>query len=133
MSSSEQTNGRSRPDAFFKSALDELKRAGLLRELRDLKGAPGPYISVHGRHALLLCSNNYLGISGDERLKLAAAEALEKWGTGATGSRLISGNLEPYDALERELAEFKGAESALIFTSGFQANLGTVAALVGEG
>ena len=98
-----------------------------------MKGAPGPYITVRGQRALLLCSNDYLGITGDERVKLAAREALDKWGTGASGSRLISGNLEPYEALERELAAFKGTESALVFTSGYQTNLGTVAALVGEG
>jgi 8-amino-7-oxononanoate synthase len=132
MSSNNESHGIPRPDAFLSETLDELKKAGLSRELRDLKGAPGPYITVCGRRALLLCSNNYLGISGDERVKEAAREALDKWGTGASGSRLISGNLEPYEALERELAAFKGTESALVFTSGYQTNLGTVAALVGE-
>jgi 8-amino-7-oxononanoate synthase len=132
MSSSHPSNGNPRPDAFLRETLDELRKAGLSRELRDLKGAPGPFITVRGRHAVLLCSNNYLGISGDQRVKQAAQEALEKWGTGASGSRLISGNLEPYETLERELAAFKGTESALVFTSGYQTNLGTVAALVGE-
>lgn len=131
MPSSSQTD-LTCPEAFLREALDSLGKAGLSRKLRDLKGAPGPRISLNGREVLLLCSNNYLGIAGDDRLKQAARQALERLGCGATGSRLISGNLEPYEQLERELAAFKGTESALVFTSGYQTNVGTVSALVGE-
>ena len=118
---------------FLREAMDSLQHAGLTRRLRNLRGAPGPYVTVGGREVLLLCSNNYLGLAVDPRLKQAAREALETFGCGATGSRLITGNLEPYEALERELAAFKGTEAALVFTSGYQTNLGTVSALVGEG
>ena len=111
--------------------MESLKEAGLLRSFRGLEGAPGPRVVVNGRSVLLLCSNNYLGLATDERVKQAAREALETYGCGATGSRLISGNLEPYSALERELAEWKGREAALVFPSGYQANLGTIPALTG--
>ena len=119
--------------AFLRETLDSLQHTGLLRSLRSLAGAPGPKIVVNGRAALLLCSNNYLGLATDERLKQAAREALETFGCGATGSRLISGNLEPYATLERELADWKGREAALVFPSGYQANLGTIPALAGPG
>ena len=119
--------------AFLRETLDSLQHTGLLRSLRNLAGAPGPKIVVNGRPALLLCSNNYLGLATDERLKQAAREALETFGCGATGSRLISGNLEPYATLERELADWKGREAALVFPSGYQANLGTIPALAGPG
>lgn len=121
------------PDAFLRETLDLLQDAGLLRSLRNLEGAPGPKIIVNGRPALLLCSNNYLGLATDERVKRAAREALETYGCGATGSRLISGNLEPYATLERELAEWKGREAALVFPSGYQANLGAIPAFAGPG
>ena len=64
-------------DAFLRETLDSLQHAGLLRSLRSLEGAPGPKIIVNGRPALLLCSNNYLGLATDERVKQAAREALE--------------------------------------------------------
>ncbi|MGH9785810.1 MAG: 8-amino-7-oxononanoate synthase [Terriglobia bacterium] len=126
-------NPTSVPNAFLRDSLDSLKDAGVLRSLRDLAGAPGPRIIVNGRPTLLLCSNNYLGLATDERVKQAAREALEAYGCGATGSRLISGNLEPYATLERELADWKGREAALVFPSGYQANIGAIPALVGPG
>ncbi|MGH9786346.1 MAG: aminotransferase class I/II-fold pyridoxal phosphate-dependent enzyme, partial [Terriglobia bacterium] len=124
-------NPTSVPNAFLRDSLDSLKDAGVLRSLRDLAGAPGPRIIVNGRPTLLLCSNNYLGLATDVRVKQAAHEALEAYGCGATGSRLISGNLEPYATLERELADWKGREAALVFPSGYQANIGAIPALVG--
>ena len=126
-----QNSISSRNHSFLGETVESLKEAGLLRSLRALEGAPGPRIVVNGRSVLLLCSNNYLGLATDARVKQAAREALETYGCGATGSRLISGNLEPYAALERELAEWKGREAALVFPSGYQANLGTIPALAG--
>lgn len=119
--------------AFPSETLQSLKGAGLFRSLRHLEGEPGPRIVVNGQSVLLLCSNNYLGLAADKRLKQAAREALDTFGCGATGSRLISGNLEPYRTLERELAEWKGREAALVFSSGYQANLGAISALTGPG
>ncbi len=119
--------------AFLRERLSSLKQAGLTRKLRELKGEPGPKVCWNGRQVLLLCSNNYLGLAADERLKQASLQAVESYGCGATGSRLISGNLELYGNLERELARFKGSDAALVFPSGYQANLGTVSALAGPG
>jgi len=133
MSSDRQTDSISSARAFLRETLDSLKAEGLSRRLPELGGAPGPKVSLHGREVLLLCSNNYLGIAGEEKVKQAARQALETFGCGATGSRLISGNIEPYEQLERELAAFKQTEAALVFTSGYQANLGTVSALAGPG
>ena len=127
------TDPAPRADEFLRESLESLKTAGLSRKLRELKGAPGPTVSVNGRQVLMLCSNNYLGIAADERLKQSAKQAIETFGCGATGSRLISGNLELCEKLEDTLAAFKGTESALVFTSGYQANVGTVAALAGPG
>jgi 8-amino-7-oxononanoate synthase len=118
---------------FVRDTLNAIRRAGLGRRLRDLEGAPGPRIRLNGRDVLLLCSNNYLGLATDQRLKKAACQAIETYGCGATGSRLISGNCEPYQELEREVAEFKGTEAALVFSSGYHANLGAITALVEAG
>ena len=118
---------------FLRERLFSLKKAGLTRKLRELKGEPGPRVCWNGRQVLLLCSNNYLGLAADECLKQASLQAVENYGCGATGSRLISGNLELYENLERELARFKGSDAALVFSSGYQANLGTVSALAGPG
>ena len=119
--------------AFIRELLRSIERSGLKRTLRELEGAPGPRVRLRGRDVLLLCSNNYLGLATDERLKRAACEAVEKYGCGATGSRLISGNWPPYRELETELATFKRTEAALVFSSGYHANIGAITALVEAG
>jgi len=131
--SADPTSDNAPATAFLRERLDALRRTGLARSLRHLRGMPGPTVRLNGREVLLLCSNNYLGLAGDERVKEAARRAVDSFGCGSTGSRLISGNLELYERLERELAAFKGAEAALVFTSGYQANVGTVSALAGPG
>ena len=88
---------------------------------------------LDGSEVLLLCSNNYLGLADHPRVRRAAADAAERYGAGAGASRLISGDMEIHRTLETRLARFKGTESALLFGSGYLANLGTVAALGGEG
>jgi len=88
---------------------------------------------LDGAEVLLLCSNNYLGLADHPRVRQAAADAAERYGAGAGASRLISGDMELHGTLERHLAAFKGAESALLFGSGYLANMGVVAALAGEG
>ncbi len=113
--------------------LAELRDRGLRRRLRLIEGAQGPRVLLDGREVLLLCSNNYLGLADDPRVREAAAEAALRWGAGAGASRLISGNMEPHRALERQLAAFAGREAALLFGSGYLANTGTVAALAGRG
>jgi 8-amino-7-oxononanoate synthase len=113
--------------------LAELRRAGLHRALRTVDGSQGPRVSLGSVEVLLLCSNNYLGLADDPRVRRAAAEAAERFGAGAGASRLISGTMALHRKLERRLAAFHGTEAALAFGSGFLANVGTVSALARRG
>ncbi|HEV7616078.1 MAG TPA: 8-amino-7-oxononanoate synthase [Solirubrobacterales bacterium] len=113
--------------------LEELRDRGLYRRLRLVGGPQGPEVLVDGRKALLLCSNNYLGLADHPQVREAAAEAALRWGAGAGASRLVSGNMEPHRQLETRLAAFKGYEAALLFGSGYLANTGAVATLAGAG
>ncbi|HVY96817.1 MAG TPA: 8-amino-7-oxononanoate synthase [Solirubrobacterales bacterium] len=113
--------------------LEELRDRGLHRRLRLLDGPQGPRVLLDGREVLLLCSNNYLGLAEHARVREAAAEAALRWGAGSGASRLISGNMAPHRELEDRLAAFKGRDSALLFGSGYLANVGVVSALAGRG
>jgi glycine C-acetyltransferase/8-amino-7-oxononanoate synthase len=113
--------------------LEELRDRGLYRRLRLISGPQGPRVLLDGRPVLLLCSNNYLGLADHPRVRQAAAEAAMRWGAGAGASRLISGNMSLHRRLEARLAEFKGYESALLFGSGYLANMGAIAALARRG
>ena len=112
--------------------LDELRRSGLHRRLRLVESPQGPRVTLDGTEVLLLCSNNYLGLANHPRVRRAAGAAAMRWGAGAGASRLVSGDMGPHRALERRLAAFDGAESALLFGSGYLANTGTIATLVGR-
>jgi len=101
--------------------------------MRTVEGPQGPRVVIDGAEVLLLCSNNYLGLADHPRVRRAAADAAERYGAGAGASRLISGDMELHRTLEAHLARFKGTQAALLFGSGYMANLGTVAALAGEG
>ncbi len=116
-----------------RASLASLERAGLRRSLRTVSGPQGPRVMLDGAEVLLLCSNNYLGLADHPRVRKAAADAAERYGAGAGASRLISGDMELHRTLESHLARFKGTEAALLFGSGYLANMGTVAALAGEG
>ena len=107
------------------------RAAGLERRLRCVDGAQDTWIRVEGRRALLLCSNNYLGLASHAALGEAASKAATDFGVGAGASRLISGSMRLHHTLEERLAALKGTEAALLFTSGYQANIGTITALVG--
>ena len=113
--------------------LEELRERGLHRRLRLVEGPQGPRVLLDGRPVLLLCSNNYLGLAEHPRVREAAAEAAMRWGVGAGASRLISGQHDAPPELERRLAAFKGYEAALLFGSGYLANVGAIAALAGRG
>jgi glycine C-acetyltransferase len=113
--------------------LADLRSAGLHRRLRLVEGPQGPSVTLDGNEVLLLCSNNYLGLADHPRVRQAAADAAERFGAGAGASRLISGNMSLHDRLEQRLAAFTRYEAALLFGSGYLANLGTVAALAGRG
>jgi len=114
-------------------ALEELERRFLRRRLRAVEGASGPSARVEGREVILLCSNNYLDLANHPALRAAASAALERYGVGAGASRLIAGSLEPLHELERALCRVKKAEAALVFGSGYLANLSTITALAGPG
>jgi 8-amino-7-oxononanoate synthase len=114
------------------SRLEELRESGLHRRLRLVESPQGPQVMLDGRRVLLLCSNDYLGLAGHPRVREAAAEAALEWGAGAGAARLISGNMAPHRRLEERLAAFKGYESALLFGSGYLANVGTISALAGR-
>ena len=109
--------------------LDDLRDRGLHRRLRLISGPQGPRVMLDGHPVLLLCSNNYLGLADHQRVREAASEAALRYGAGAGASRLVSGTMRLHERLEQQLAEFKGAESALLFGSGFLANIGVIGAL----
>ena len=113
--------------------LDELEAAGLRRRTRLVSGPQGARVVLDGRPVLMLCSNNYLGLADHPRVREAAADAAMRWGAGAGGSRLVSGTMTIHQRLEERLAAFKGTETALLFGSGYLANLGVIGALADAG
>jgi 8-amino-7-oxononanoate synthase len=118
---------------FIEQELREIKSQGLYRSLRLLEGHQGARITIDGKECLNLCSNNYLGLANNPRIKQAAIEATQKYGCGAGASRLVCGNFKLYEELEGSVAGFKKQEAALVFNSGYAANLGAITALVGRG
>mgnify|MGYP001277199616 CR=1 FL=1 len=117
----------------LQARLDELKSLGLQRRTRLVSGPQGPHVLVDGKPALLLCSNNYLGLADHPRVRAAAADAATRWGVGAGASRLVSGTMTIHRRLEERIAAFKGRQSALLFGSGYLANAGVIAALARPG
>jgi 8-amino-7-oxononanoate synthase len=109
------------------------KEADLLPYFRVLTSEAGPVVEMEGRETIMLGSNNYLGLTGDERVKQAARDALETYGTGLTGSRLLNGTTPLHLELERELAEWMGTSEAIVFTTGHQANVGCIGTILGPG
>ncbi len=105
----------------------------MLRELRRVESPPGPRIVLDGHDVLLLCSNDYLGLAGDPRVRAAAAEAAQRWGAGSGSSRLVSGALALHEELEAELADYLGTEACLLAGSGYLANLAVLTALTEPG
>jgi 8-amino-7-oxononanoate synthase len=115
----------------FARELETLRQEGLLRVLRTLRTPQGPRVNIDGRELINFSSNDYLGLAFDAEASRGARGTATAWGTGAGASRLVSGTLGPHGELERRLAAWIGTESALIFPSGFQTNLGVIQALVG--
>ena len=111
--------------------LEAAKEHDLLPYFRLLTSQAGPVVEMEGRETIMLGSNNYLGLTGDQRVKEAAREALETYGTGVTGSRLLNGTTPLHLDLERELAEWMGTEDAIVFTTGYQANVGAIGTILG--
>ena len=113
--------------------LGELEQADLLRHERVTDSPCGPRMTVGGREVVCLCSNDYLALACDESVRLAAVEAVKRWGVGAGASRLVSGTTRLHVELERRIAEFKRCAAAVVTTSGWVANHVAVGALAGRG
>jgi glycine C-acetyltransferase len=117
---------------WIEHELANLRQSGLYTHIRTLSSPQGAWLVVDGREVLNFCSNNYLGLANHPRLCQAAKEAIDRYGVGPAAVRTIAGTMDLHVALERRLAEFKGVEAAITFQSGFNANLGTIPALVGR-
>ena len=121
-------------ERWARAELNALESQGLKRSLDEpLDSTQGPRIFVNGRWVTNFSSNDYLGLAGDERLRAAANEAMVRLGFGAGASRLVVGDTLEHQALEAELAQFEETDAALVFNSGYAANVGTIPALVGRG
>jgi len=127
-------------DLFDKMATDETiqrvkdaRDIGVYPYFRALSDSEGVTATFEGKEVVMLGSNNYLGLTTDPRVREAAIEAIRRYGTSVTGSRFLNGTLELHLELERRLAKFIGKEAALVFSTGYQTNLGTISAVVGKG
>ena len=124
----EKTRGHERAEQ-----LRAAREADLLPYFRRLESPAAPVVEMEGAERIMLGSNNYLGLTGDPRVIAGARDALERYGTGLTGSRLLNGTIDLHLQLEAELAEWMGTEDAIVFTTGHQANVGTLGTLLGPG
>ena len=113
--------------------LNAAREHGLLPYFRLMEGEAGPVVEMEGAERVMLGSNNYLGLTRDPRVKAAARDALEHYGTALTGSRLLNGTVPLHQELEREIAEWMSTEDALVFTTGYQANVGALSTLLSPG
>jgi 8-amino-7-oxononanoate synthase len=120
------------PYAWMEDALMTIRQAGWYRSVQAIRGRSGAVVTLDGQPVINFASNDYLGLAGDDRLIQAAIAATQEYGTGSTGSRLISGHRDLHQQLERAIATLKQTEDALVFSSGYLANLGAVSALVGK-
>lgn len=106
--------------------------AGLYPYFRAIESGADTQVTIDGRQVIMIGSNNYLGLTQDPRVKKAAQEAIDRFGSGCTGSRFLNGTLTLHEELEERLAAFMKREAALVFSTGFQTNLGTIATIVGK-
>jgi len=117
---------------WVEEELRKLREGGLYNRIRTLGSPQGAWLSVDGKRVLNFCSNNYLGLANHPRLVQTAKEAVDKYGVGPAAVRTIAGTMDLHVELEQRMAEFKGVQAAITFQSGFNANLGTIPALVGK-
>lgn len=120
------------PYDWIDRSLATISRANWYRSTQVITSLPSAQVVIDGQELINFGSNDYLGLAGDERVIRAAMAATQQFGTGSTGSRLTSGHKQLHQDLEIAIASFKGTEAALVFSSGYLANLGTIAALVGK-
>jgi 8-amino-7-oxononanoate synthase len=122
----------SNPYSWLNKSLETIHRAKWHREVKTIAGQPGALMELAGQPVINFASNDYLGLASDRRLIMAAVAATEAYGTGSTGSRLLSGHKPLHRELEQAIAAWKQTDDALVFSSGYLANLGAVSALVGQ-
>jgi 8-amino-7-oxononanoate synthase len=127
-----KTESISTPYDWLDRGLASIHKANWYRSTQTITSKAGTIAKVDGREMLMFASNNYLGLAGDRRLIDAAIAATEKYGTGSTGSRLVTGHLALHEELEIAIADLKNTEAALVFSSGYLANLGAISAIVGQ-
>ena len=120
------------PYAWIEKSLDTVRRADWYRSTQSIESCPGPVVKLANRRLINFASNDYLGLAGDDRLIQAAIAATKEFGTGTTGSRLVSGHRDLHRQLELAIANLKQTEDALVFSSGYLANLGAIASVVGK-
>ncbi|MDI3472240.1 MAG: glycine C-acetyltransferase [Thermotogaceae bacterium] len=118
--------------SIFTKELESLKEAGLFVNIRTLESAQGAWLKINGRDVLNLCSNNYLGLANNERLKEAAKKAVDEWGVGPGAVRTIAGTMKLHEELEKKLAEFKKVEAVIALQSGFNANQAVIPTITSE-
>lgn len=131
------TSTKPRVDLFEKARVFEdakkVQAAGVYPYFRPIESTEGSRVVTHGKRRVMIGSNNYLGLTHHPRVREASKRAIDTFGTGCTGSRFLNGNLALHEELERELADFVGKESALVFATGFLSNLGALSCIVGRG
>lgn len=118
---------------FISEELKELEKSGLYRRLRTITSNQEAHVTIGGKDYVSFSSNNYLGLASHKKVKEAAVSAIQKYGCGAGASRLIVGTMELHTKLEERIAQFEGKPAAILFCSGYVANVGVVTALVGHG
>ena len=118
--------------SWIEQELKEIKNKDLFRILTELESAQSPEITIDGEKYILLSSNSYLGLTVEPKVIKAAIAAIEKYGTGSGGSRLVSGSTDLHRQLEQRIAKFKKTESAILFSTGYLANVGTISTLIGK-
>ncbi|MDX1390673.1 MAG: pyridoxal phosphate-dependent aminotransferase family protein, partial [Acidobacteriota bacterium] len=114
------------------TASRELREVGLYPYFQRIEETRDTEVVIDGHRKVMVGSNNYMGLTHDPRILEAAKAALEKYGSGNTGSRFLNGNLDLHDQLEEDLADWVGKPAALVFSTGYQTNLGTIGALIGR-
>ena len=120
------------PMSFLADEVAALREQHLYRPLREMTSAQGPTCEVDGREVISFSSNDYLGLTHHPRLREAALRATREYGVGSGAVRTIAGTMSLHEQLERDLAEFKGTEAALVFQSGFTANTGVMPVVAGH-
>ena len=117
---------------MYREQLQHIEKQGLLRSIRWIESPQGPHVTIEGRSFIQMSGNNYLGLAEDVRLRQASIRTIEAYGVGSGASRLLSGSMIPHRELENRLARFKKTEAALVFSTGYMANLALLSCLIPE-